>query len=63
MVTVRNLPEALPVAGYRSDVHRQTIDAYDQGAEHWRSSRYGSGTGPFEVAAKFRSDVGPGVGS
>jgi len=63
MVTVRNLPEALPVAGYRSDVHRQTIDAYDQGAEHWRSSRYGSGTGPFEVAVEISFRCRARVGS
>jgi SAM-dependent methyltransferase len=44
-------------------VHRQTIDAYDGGAEHWRATRRAR-CGQHEivdVAAAFRAAVGHGV--
>lgn len=44
-------------------VHRQTIDAYDRGAEHWRATRRGGST-PSDAAVHaeaFRREVGEGL--
>ena len=44
-------------------MHRQTIDAYDAGAQHWRDSRRGTadGTELPPVATAFRQRVGAGL--
>lgn len=42
-------------------MHRQTIDAYDAGADHWLRTRYRAASPQFSAAQQFREVVGPGV--